>query len=80
MCWSQRTNCVIHVSRSFLAIRNLSGIYYLNGYWRIDHPKTLRFAGTLFHYDADKKGFHAAESITALGPITEALYIVVSVI
>lgn len=61
-----------------LAIRNTTGHYYLNGNWRIDFPRSLRFAGTIFHYGRDPQGFSAPDMITALGPTTEAIYLVVS--
>lgn len=60
------------------AIRNTTGHYYLNGNWRIDFPRSLRFAGTIFHYARDPQGFSAPDTITCLGPTNEAIYIVVS--
>ncbi|XP_065214045.1 papilin isoform X2 [Planococcus citri] len=69
----------LRYSNNYLAVRNLTNHYYLNGGWRIDIPKSFRFAGTIFHYERirDTLGFLAIESISALGPITESLYIVV---
>lgn len=64
----------------FLAIRNVTGHYYLNGNWRIDFPRSLKFASTIFHYERKPHGFYAPESISALGPTTEPIYIVVSFI
>lgn len=63
----------------FLAIRNVTGHYYLNGNWRIDFPRSLKFAGTIFHYERKPHGFYAPESLSALGPTSEPIYIVVSV-
>ncbi|XP_043274071.1 papilin [Venturia canescens] len=63
-------------SNNYLAVRNTTGFYYLNGHWRIDFPRSLRFAGTIFHYARDPQGFSAPDTITALGPTTEAIYIV----
>jgi hypothetical protein len=63
----------------FLAIRNVTGHYYLNGNWRIDFPRSLKFAGTSFHYERKPHGFFAPERVSALGPTTEPIYIVVSV-
>ena len=71
-------NSDYNVSPCLTAIRNLSGHYYLNGDWKIDFPKPLKFVGTYFHYERRPPGFYGVESITALGPITESLYIVVS--
>lgn len=56
----------------------MSGHYYLNGNWVIDFPKPLWFAGTVFNYE--RNTFYAPESISCLGPTTEPLYIVVSLI
>lgn len=75
MLISFTTNILFYLS--ITAIRNVSGHYYLNGNWRIDFPKSTRFAGTLFHYERKPHAFLAPESITALGPITEAIYVVV---
>ncbi|XP_063221793.1 papilin isoform X2 [Bacillus rossius redtenbacheri] len=73
------TNIVIEElkpSNNYLAIRNLTGHYYLNGNWRIDYPRSLRFAGTLFHYERKHLLFFASESLKALGPTTEAIFVV----
>ena len=59
------------------AIRNVTGHFYLNGNWRIDFPRELPFASTIFHYERKPHSFFAPESIRALGPISEAIYIVV---
>ena len=60
------------------AVRNTSGHYYLNGNWRIDFPREMKFAGASFHYERKPHAFIAPESITALGPTIEPLYICVS--
>ena len=65
-------------SNNYLAVRNTTGHYYLNGNWRIDFPREMKFAGCTFHYERKPHAFIAPETITALGPTTEALYIVVS--
>lgn len=62
----------------YLAIRNEANEYYLNGGWRIDFPRSLRIAGTVFHYQRKTFSFNTPESITALGPTNEPLLIVVS--
>ncbi|XP_050528636.1 papilin isoform X2 [Daktulosphaira vitifoliae] len=66
----------IQPSNNYLAIRNITGHYYLNGNWKIDYPKSLYFCGTVFHYERKRKALYTPEIITALGPITEAIYIV----
>ncbi|XP_018562061.1 papilin [Anoplophora glabripennis] len=63
-------------SNNYLAIRNSTGHYYLNGNWRIDFPRTMDFAGTKFHYDRSPQGFSAPDIIISLGPTYEALFIV----
>ncbi|CAL1675129.1 unnamed protein product [Lasius platythorax] len=73
------TNIVIkeiQPSNNYLAIRNTTGHYYLNGNWRIDFPRSLRFSGTIFHYARDPQGFAAPDTITALGPTNEPIYVV----
>lgn len=60
------------------AIRNVSGHYYLNGNWKIDHPRSLKICNTIFHYERKVRTLFTPEIITALGPISEAIYIVVS--
>ncbi|XP_036145237.1 papilin isoform X3 [Monomorium pharaonis] len=73
------TNIIIkekYPSNNYLAIRNTTGHYYLNGNWRIDFPRSLRFSGTIFHYARDPQGFAAPDTITALGPTNEPIYVV----
>jgi len=69
---------ILHLLENcLLAIRNTTGHYYLNGNWRIDFPRSLRFSGTTFHYARDPQGFAAPDTITALGPTNEPIYVVV---
>ncbi|ODM97201.1 Papilin [Orchesella cincta] len=64
-------------TNNYLAIRNTSGHYYLNGNWRIDFPREIHFASTTFHYERKPHTFFAPETIRSLGPISEAIYVVV---
>lgn len=72
-------------SNNYLALRNSTGHYYLNGNWRIDYPQQMDICGTTFHYERKYKNtkargpltLFAPESIRALGPTTESLYIVI---
>lgn len=76
---SGATNIVIKErapSNNYLAIRNASNHYYLNGNWRIDFPRPLTFAGSIWHYDRRPQGFAAPDHITSLGPISESVYLV----
>ncbi|KAF4523767.1 hypothetical protein B566_EDAN013595 [Ephemera danica] len=73
------TNILIQeqdAASNYLAVRNVSGFYYLNGNFRIDYPRDLRFAGTIFHYERRPYGFFSPETLTALGPTTEPVYVV----
>lgn len=63
-------------SNNYLALRNSSGHYYLNGNWHIDFPRALTFAGCVWHYDRRPQGFAAPDHITCLGPTDEAIYLV----
>ncbi|GIX76837.1 papilin, partial [Caerostris extrusa] len=62
-------------SNNYLAIRNSSGYYYLNGNWQIEFPRTLKFAGSHFYYERVPRGYVGQESIEAPGPITEPIFI-----
>lgn len=63
-------------SNNYLAIRNLSSHYYLNGNWRIDVPRPMSFAGSIWHYDRRPQGFSAPDHITCHGPTSEAVFLV----
>jgi len=67
-----------NINITFKAIRNISGHYYLNGNWKIDYPRSLKICNSVFHYERKKRALYTPEIITALGPISEAIYIVVS--
>lgn len=66
-------------SNNYLACRNLSSHYYLNGNWRIDFPRPMFFAGSWWTYQRKPHGFAAPDQLTCRGPITESIYIVVLV-
>lgn len=66
----------IEPSNNYLAVRNLSGHYYLNGNWRIDFPRPLTFANAIWHYDRRPQGFAAPDHITCMGPSSEPVYLV----
>lgn len=59
-----------------MAIRNATGHYYLNGNWKIDFPRPLTFADCIWHYDRRPRGFAAPDTITAIGPTSEPVYLV----
>ncbi|XP_066977996.1 papilin isoform X17 [Macrobrachium rosenbergii] len=65
-------------SNNYLAVRNMTGYFYLNGNWRIDFPRAMQFAGTTVHYErkANGGGLFAPEILRAKGPTTENLIIV----
>ena len=73
-------------SNNYLALRNSSGGYIINGNWRIDFTGDYDAVGTTFHYEKTVKGrgkaaklraIFAPEQIRALGPLTEPVYFVV---
>ena len=78
-------------SNNYLALRNESGHYFINGDWRIDFADDYEAGGTIFHYEktiksgkgkpsriAKLRSMFAPEQLRALGPIKEPLYVVVS--
>ncbi|KAJ7344775.1 hypothetical protein JRQ81_000725, partial [Phrynocephalus forsythii] len=62
-------------TRNFLAIKNVRGTYYLNGYWTIEFSRALNIASTIVHYDRGSEGDLAPELLHARGPTTEPLII-----
>lgn len=66
-------------SNNYLACRNQSGHYYLNGNWRIDFPRPMQYAGAWWDYERKPMGFAAPDKLTCSGPITESIYIVMLV-
>ncbi|XP_053682403.1 papilin [Sabethes cyaneus] len=63
-------------SNNYLAIRNLTGFYHLNGNYRIDFPRVMFFAGSDWHYERKPQGFAAPDKLTCLGPTSESVYLV----
>ncbi|XP_055525400.1 papilin isoform X2 [Wyeomyia smithii] len=63
-------------SNNYLAIRNLTGFYHLNGNYRIDFPRVIPFAGSDWHYERKPQGFAAPDKLTCLGPTSESVYLV----
>lgn len=66
-------------TNNYLACRNRSGHYYLNGNWRIDFPRLMNFAGAWWDYERQPMGFAAPDKLTCSGPISESIYIVMLV-
>ncbi|XP_068155724.1 papilin isoform X2 [Drosophila tropicalis] len=66
-------------SNNYLACRNQSGHYYLNGNWRIDFPRPMFFADSWWNYQRKPMGFAAPDQLTCSGPISESIYIVMLV-
>ncbi|XP_022240200.1 papilin-like [Limulus polyphemus] len=63
-------------SPNYLALRNLTGHYYLNGDWRINTPGNYPIGGTIFRYTRRSDGLSSVERMEASGPTTESLVIV----
>uniref|UniRef100_A0A803T0G1 ADAM metallopeptidase with thrombospondin type 1 motif 18 n=1 Tax=Anolis carolinensis TaxID=28377 RepID=A0A803T0G1_ANOCA len=60
----------LHMSSSYLAVRNLNKRYYLTKEWTIDWPGKFYFAGTVFEY---QRSFNHPERLIASGPTNETL-------
>ncbi|XP_003736478.2 papilin isoform X2 [Drosophila pseudoobscura] len=66
-------------SNNYLACRNLSGHYHLNGNWRIDFPRPMFYADSWWNYQRKPMGFAAPDQLTCPGPISESIFIVMLV-
>ncbi|XP_076815681.1 papilin-like isoform X1 [Clavelina lepadiformis] len=62
-------------SRNFLAVRKAAGEYVLNGDWTINRSQDIEVAGTTLYYQRKLDRKRALESIRALGPTTEDLFV-----
>ncbi|BFY99186.1 hypothetical protein BsWGS_02226 [Bradybaena similaris] len=59
-------------SKNYLALRDTTDKYFINGEWTIDWPRKFPIAGTVFHYRlADLE----PESLLALGPTVDDLVV-----
>lgn len=67
-------------SNNYLAVRNLSAHYHLNGNWKIDFPGPMNFAGSYWHYERKPRGFAAPDHLSCLGSTTEPVFLVVSTV
>ncbi|CAH0551174.1 unnamed protein product, partial [Brassicogethes aeneus] len=63
-------------SNNYLAVRNTTNHYYLNGNWRVHSPRSINFAGCKFIYSRHSKDLSAIDELYCLGPIEESLFIV----
>jgi hypothetical protein len=63
-------------SDNYLAVRNTSGHYYLNGHWIISFPSTIEFAGCKFRYERQLHGILGLDTVSCLGPINQTLFVV----
>lgn len=61
---------------NYLAIRSIKGNYHLNGNWKIEFSRPLKFAGTVFNYVRKSNSHETDESLTSVGPINEPLVVV----
>ncbi|KAH8295400.1 hypothetical protein KR018_010895, partial [Drosophila ironensis] len=66
-------------SSNYLACRNNTGHYYLNGDWRIDFPRPKFFADSWWNYQRKPMGLAAPDQLTCSGPISESIFIVMLV-
>ncbi|XP_022241638.1 papilin-like, partial [Limulus polyphemus] len=65
-----------NATNNYLAVRNMTGHYYLNGNWGLVFSGILKFAGTKFHYERKSYSDLSTEHLWAHGPTTEPLFIV----
>ncbi|XP_068619320.1 papilin [Battus philenor] len=66
----------VRSSNNYLALRaKQDNVYYLNGEYHIDFPRSLMIAGALWHYERSQQGFAAPDKLRCLGPTTEPLYL-----
>ncbi|XP_069360607.1 papilin isoform X3 [Maniola hyperantus] len=66
----------VRASNNYLALRSkTNNVYYLNGEYHIDFPRSLMIAGTLWHYERSQQGLAAPDKLKCLGPTTEPLYL-----
>ncbi|KAM4719507.1 A disintegrin and metalloproteinase with thrombospondin motifs 6 [Anableps anableps] len=64
----------VAVSKNYIALKPEEDDYYINGAWTIDWPRKFDIAGTAFHY---RRPTDEPESLEALGPTTENLFVMV---
>ncbi|KAM8873418.1 A disintegrin and metalloproteinase with thrombospondin motifs 6 isoform 2-T2 [Synchiropus picturatus] len=62
------------ISKNYIALKSEGDDYYINGAWTIDWPRKFDIAGTAFHY---KRPTDEPESLEALGPTTEDLFVMI---
>ncbi|XP_055010162.1 A disintegrin and metalloproteinase with thrombospondin motifs 6 [Boleophthalmus pectinirostris] len=62
------------ISKNYIALKSEGDDYYINGAWTIDWPRKFDIAGTAFHY---KRPSDDPESLEALGPTTDNLFVMV---
>ncbi|KAK4336726.1 hypothetical protein RND71_043627 [Anisodus tanguticus] len=60
---------------NYLAIKSIKGNYYLNGNWKIEFPRSMKFAGTVFNYVRKANAQYGAEYLTSTGPTNEPLIV-----
>ncbi|XP_013147767.1 PREDICTED: papilin isoform X2 [Papilio polytes] len=66
----------VRASNNYLALRSKQdNVYYLNGEYHIDFPRSLMIAGATWHYERSQQGFAAPDKLRCLGPTTEPLYL-----
>ncbi|XP_061384586.1 papilin isoform X3 [Danaus plexippus] len=66
----------VRESNNYLALRaKQDNVYYLNGDYHIDFPRSLVIAGSLWHYERSQQGYAAPDKLRCLGPTDEPLYL-----
>ncbi|XP_055949212.1 papilin-like isoform X1 [Argiope bruennichi] len=65
----------VQPTNNFFALRNAAGVFYLNGNWRIEFPREIKIAGTIFQYERRQRNA-APEVLRARGPTNEPIFVV----
>ncbi|GIY07736.1 papilin [Caerostris darwini] len=62
-------------TNNYFALRNAAGVFYLNGGFKIEFPRDIAIAGTIFQYQRRQNNL-TPESLTAQGPTNEPIFVV----
>ncbi|CAL1266760.1 unnamed protein product [Larinioides sclopetarius] len=64
----------VQPTNNYFALRNAAGVFYLNGNWRIEFPREIKIAGTIFQYERRQR--NTPEVLRARGPTIEPIFVV----
>ncbi|GIY67868.1 papilin [Caerostris extrusa] len=66
-------------TNNYFALRNAAGVFYLNGGFKIEFPRDIAIAGTIFQYKRRQNNL-TPESLTAQGPTNEPIFVVLRIL